>query len=163
MDATELDLPTLTMLAGTETSRLLLRRLADEGFPGVRRSHGYVFQRLVAGEPTIGELAAALGITQQGASKQVRELEALGYVERVTAAADARARTVRITPRGHAAMETGRRLQRELEAQVEAALAGAATDGEPAVAVAKRALAALLEVAGTLDRVATRSFPAPTD
>jgi DNA-binding MarR family transcriptional regulator len=158
MDATDLDLPTLAMLAGTEVSRYALARLSDAGYPGLRRSHGFVFQHLVAGEPTIGELAAALGITQQGASKQVRELEGLGYVERRTSTSDARSRTVRLTPHGWAAIEAGRQLQRELEAEVVAAV-----EGEATVAAAKRVLAATLGAVGALDRVATRSFEAPTD
>jgi DNA-binding MarR family transcriptional regulator len=157
VDATELNLPTLAMLAGVETSRSQLARLAAEGYPGVRRSHGYVFQHLVAGEPTIGALAAALGITQQGASKQVRELEELGYVERRAPEDDARARTVRLTTRGQLALGAGREIQAGLEAELVDRL------GAEKVAAAKEVLAELLDVSGAAGFVRDRSFPAPTD
>ena len=145
------------MLAGVETSRSQLARLAAEGYPGVRRSHGYVFQHLVAGEPTIGALAGALGITQQGASKQVRELEELGYVERRAPEGDARARTVRLTTRGRLALAAGR----EIRARIEAGLVDRL--GAEKVAAAKEVLAELLEISGAAGFVSDRSFPAPTD
>jgi len=77
----------------------LVTRLREEGYDGVKASHGYVVQRLLEDEPTIGGLAAALGITQQGASKQVTDLERLGYAERVPVPGDQRARRVRLTVR----------------------------------------------------------------
>jgi DNA-binding MarR family transcriptional regulator len=155
VEPTDLDLPTLATLSGGGTSRLLLDRLAAAGYPGIRLSHGYVFQRLVAGEPTISALAASLGITQQGASKQVSELEAGGYVERVGVAGDQRVRVVRVTAKGRAAMAAGRRLQAELEAEIAERL------GEEKVTAAKEVLAALLTMAGLDERVRTRTVPAP--
>ena len=117
MELTELDLPTLAMLSGAGVSRLLLDRLAEAGHPGLRNSHGYVFQRLVAGEPTIGALAASLGITQQGASKQVRELEELGYVERRPDPEDRRAKLVVPTERGLDQLRLGDEIVAEIEAR----------------------------------------------
>ena len=96
MDPRDIDLPTLTSLAGNGVVRRLLADLAGEGFAGVRVPHGYVFQRLVDAEPTITELAESLGMTQQGASKQVRDLEQLGFVERRPVPGDGRARSVRL-------------------------------------------------------------------
>lgn len=153
MEPVELDLPTLVQLAGTGTARMLLDGLAKAGFPGIRVSHGYVFQRLVGGEPTITALAASLGITQQGASKQVRELENLGYVERVPLAGDQRARAVRLTPAGKAAIAYGRKEQAAIEAELAGRL------GVETVQAAKIVLAALLERAGLADRVRTRTVP----
>lgn len=155
MDPTELDLATLASLTGAGATRLLLDRLAEAGHPGVRVSHGYVFQRLIDGEPTIGALAASLGITQQGASKQVGELEQLGYVERVAADGDQRARRVRLTAAGRAVVEAGRADRARLEAEVVARV------GAGPVRAAKEALAALLDLAGLDDRVRTRSVPLP--
>ena len=51
--------------------------------PEVRYSHGFLFQQLVEGPRPVGEIAANLGVTSQAVSKMARELEALGYVERV--------------------------------------------------------------------------------
>jgi DNA-binding MarR family transcriptional regulator len=155
VEATDLDLATLASLTGPGAARLLLERLAEAGHPGVRVSHGYVFQRLVADEPTIGALAASLGITQQGASKQVGELEQLGYVERIATDGDQRARRVRLTAAGRAVVEAGRADRARLEAEVVARV------GEDTVRAAKQALAALLDLAGLDDRIRTRSVPLP--
>lgn len=155
MELVDLTLPTLASLAGTEADRVQLERVARAGFPGIRRSHGYVFQHLIESAPTITTLAGALGITQQGASKQVRELEELGLVERREVPGDLRARTVALTPAGRQAIEVGRRTQVELEAELVAKV------GADKVATAKQVLAGLIELAGTADAVHTRSFPAP--
>lgn len=153
----DLNLPTLVALAGGETERLQLDELAARGFPGLRRSHGYLFQHLIDGEPTVTALAAALGITQQGASKQVRELSDLGYVERGAVRADQRVRTVRLTASGRAAIEAARAAQAALEQQLLERV------GAEKVAAAKRTLAALLDLAGATGKVRTRSFPPPVD
>src|SRR6476660_7768983 len=81
--SSDLDLPTLVTLTGPAIVSRVLQGITDAGYPGVKPSHGYVIQRLVEEEPTIGALAESLGMTQQGASKQVNDLEQLGYVERV--------------------------------------------------------------------------------
>ncbi len=155
MEPLELDLPTLVQLAGSNTSRMLLEGLAKAGYPGIRPSHGRVFQRLVEGEPTITALAASLGITQQGASKQVRELERLGYVERLPMAADQRARSVRLTPAGQAAISHSRKARTAVETDLAAQL------GADTVHAAKVVLAALLQRAGLDDRARTRTASAP--
>jgi DNA-binding MarR family transcriptional regulator len=155
IDPSSIDLATLASLTGSGVTRLLLERLAEAGHPGVRASHGYVVQRLVEGEPTIGALAASLGITQQGASKQVGELEQLGYAERVAADGDARSRRVRLTAAGRAVVAAGRAERARLEAEVVARV------GEDTVRAAKKALSALLELAGLDDRIRTRSVPLP--
>ena len=79
----ELDLPTLVSLAGSAANQHLLRRLHEDGYAGVRTSHGYVIQNLIDAAPTVGELAARLGVTQQAASKSVVEMEGMGLVTRV--------------------------------------------------------------------------------
>ena len=97
-------------------------------------SHGYVFQRLLVATPTITELALDLGITQQGASKSVAELETLGYVERRVAGHDNRVRTVHLTDQGHQAIAAGRAVRAEFLDRLRQAvsadeLAGATQDG----------------------------------
>src|SRR6476661_8916638 len=108
MDPYDLDLPTLTALAGNGIVRTILDRIEAAGFEGVKPSHGYVIQRLVEDEPTITALAESLGMTQQGASKQVRDLELLGYVERVAVPGDQRSRRVRLTAAGAGVLDAGR-------------------------------------------------------
>jgi DNA-binding MarR family transcriptional regulator len=155
MDVTELDLTTLVTLTAPALTSTVVERLAEEGFAGVKASHGYVVQRLLAGEPTIGALARSLGMTQQGASKQVADLTALGYAERVAVAADQRARTVRLTDRGRAMVEATRRIRADLEQQVLTAV------GADDATATRRTLTALVEVLGLTDRVARRSVPEP--
>ena len=60
----------------------VLERLRAE-HPDIRYSHGFVFQQLVEGPRAVGEVAENLGVTSQAISKAARELEALGYLERV--------------------------------------------------------------------------------
>ena len=155
MDVAELDLPTLVSLAGPAVVRRLLEQITTAGWQGVKPSHGYVIQRLVDDEPTIGALAEALGMTQQGASKQVADLERLGYAERVPGAVDQRVRTVRLTGTGRSVLAAGRQARRDLEAEVTELV------GEDDVAAAKRALGALLGLTGLAEQVAVRSVPLP--
>jgi len=157
MELDDLDLPILASLAGSGIGELTLRHLAEAGFEGVRPSHGYVIQQLVEGSPTIGELASALGMTQQGASKQVADLERLGYAERVAAEGDQRVRRVRLTARGAALMDESRRFRSQLEADVTRTL------GAGEVTAAKRTLAELARIAGLDSRIRTRSVQPPSD
>ena len=145
----------MVSLAGPAVVRLLLQRIADAGHDGVKPSHGYVIQRLVDDQPTIGELAESLGMTQQGASKQVADLERLGYVERAPGARDQRIRTVRLTAHGRAVLEQGRRARTLLEKEVVEQV------GADTVAAAKVALTALLSLTEIDERIATRSVPLP--
>lgn len=155
LDLTGLDVASLAMLAGGAAGRAVLAMMTDAVGSDVRVSHGYVFQLLVDAEPSIGDLAAALGITQQGASKHVVELERLGYAERVPDPADARTRRVRMTARGRAVLEAGRGARAELERRLVAA------HGEADVATARRVLVGLLELTGEADSVAGRRAPLP--
>jgi DNA-binding MarR family transcriptional regulator len=147
------ELATLVSLTAPALNRAVLDRLAAQGHEGVRVSHGYVVQRLLGGEPTVGELAEALGMTQQGASKQVLDLERLGYAERVPVPGDLRARAVRLTERGHAMVEATRRIRTDLEAEVVARV------GARKAAAAREALEALVDVLGLTERVRTRTVP----
>jgi DNA-binding MarR family transcriptional regulator len=82
--------------------------MAEAGFHDIRPAHGYVFQHLVAGPQRISDLAGKLGMTAQGASKLVIELEGAGYVERRQDPDDQRNRFVSLTDHGWAAIQAGR-------------------------------------------------------
>jgi len=145
LDPADFDLLTLAALAGEAANRHLLTRLHDAGYTGIRISHGYVIQRLVDDEPTVGELAEQLGITQQAVSKTVVELESLGYVQRRVDAADSRARRVALSERGRAALAQARADRQDLERQISG-------DLRPA----KQALVQLLDISGELPAVTER-------
>ncbi len=155
VDPLALDLPTLAVLAADAVSADAVRALRDAGYDGVRVAHGYLVQRLLVGEPTIGEFAEALGVTQQAASKWTVELLDLGLVERVDDAADRRVRRIRLSPRGRAMVDAHRARRAELEAGV--AASGVDVDA------ARAALVALLEATGGLEAVRRRGArpPAP--
>jgi DNA-binding MarR family transcriptional regulator len=148
VNPTELDLPTLVALAGTAANQYLLRRLHEQGYNGVRTSHGYVIQNLIDEAPTVGELAARLGVTQQAASKVVVEMEAMGLVTRDPDRSDSRVRRVALTPRGQALLIAGRAARAALEHAVGAEVGD--------LAAAKGALIALLEHTGDLAAISRR-------
>ena len=76
--------------------------LRTRGFDDVRPVHGFAFAALSGGDTTTSGLAAALGITKQAAAQLVEHLVARGYVTRVPAPHDGRARVIVLTERGHA-------------------------------------------------------------
>jgi DNA-binding MarR family transcriptional regulator len=145
VDLTGIDLATLAYLAGSSANDAILARLHEIGHEGVRVSHGYVIQHLIEGAPTVSELGELLGVTQQAASKQLLELERLGYVVREPDAADSRIRRAVLTSRGRQLVEDSRRLRRELDVH-----------GDDA---AKRALIRLLDATGGTERVLRRRVP----
>jgi DNA-binding MarR family transcriptional regulator len=112
------DLTLLLTAASAAADDRVFRRLAVTEFSDLRYSHGFVFQHLVLGSITIGTLAERLGITQQGASKVVAELERMGYVRRTIAAHDQRVRLVELTERGIAAVQAKRRARAEVSAEL---------------------------------------------
>jgi DNA-binding MarR family transcriptional regulator len=112
---------------------------------------------LLDAEPTISALATSLGMTQQGASKQVLDLERLGYAERVSVAGDQRARSVRLTDRGREMVDAARAIREDIERQV-VQRAGAAR-----VAHAKEVLAVLLDLLDLKTPVERRAVPAPRE
>ncbi len=99
-----------------------LTRLAEAGFGDLRQVHGYIFQHIVPGPIRVSDLAHKLGMTPQGASKFVIELEGLGYVRRRVDPDDQRNRMVELTERGWAGINAARRIRSEINADVHALL-----------------------------------------
>src|SRR3954452_269236 len=104
-----LDLSLAALFAGWALNDEVTRRLTARGFTGLRFSHGFLVQRLIAAEQPIAAIAQALDVTQQAVSKTVAELEDLGYVRRRPDPRDARVRLVSLTGRGRAAAAAGRK------------------------------------------------------
>ena len=116
------DLSLASLFAGWALADAIQARLAADGLDDLRFADGVVFQHLLGGPITIGELATRLGVSQQAASKSVADLERRGYVRREPDPADARARLVALTERGTAAVEGGRRHRAALTAELSARL-----------------------------------------
>jgi len=110
----QLDLGYLALFVGLRTNELVSAHLEAAGRTGLRSSHGYIFQHLLAGPVAVTALARQLGVSQQAASKSVAELRELGYLEE-GAASDARVRLVTLSSRGHAAIAATRAFRKKLE------------------------------------------------
>ena len=89
--------------------------LAGGGFGDLGRSYGQVFRTLDAGPATVTSIARGLGITIQGASKLVQEMVERGYVVREPDPDDARAKLLRLGPRGEGALRAARTFHRAFE------------------------------------------------
>ena len=76
--------------------------LADRGFPGRRPAHGFAFVRISAGDATVTDVAAHLGITKQAASQLVGQLADAGYVSRQADPRDGRSSLLVLTDQGRA-------------------------------------------------------------
>jgi DNA-binding MarR family transcriptional regulator len=157
LELRDIDIATLAWIAGSSANERLLATIRRSGHPRLRNSHGYVFQHLLAGTPTVGELAELLGVTQQAASKSVVELEGLGYVERRPDPLDGRIRRLSLTARGRRAVRAARAARADLEREL------VATVGSRAMAATRRTLAALIDLVGARDAVAGRRVQAPSD
>ena len=74
--------------------------LAESGHHHLRPSFGPLLERLRDGALPIGQVAAALDVSPQAASRDALILERFGYVARAVSAADGRSRVVALTDRG---------------------------------------------------------------
>ena len=143
------DLVLWTQLLGEVLNAEILQRLRAE-HPQVRYSHGFLIQQLVEGPRPVGEIAENLGVTSQAVSKSVRELEALGYVDRWGDPADGRVRRVALTERGRAVLEDGREIRARLNAELAQVL------GAERLEAAASTLRAALESRGAMPAVSAR-------
>ncbi|MGC0369053.1 MarR family winged helix-turn-helix transcriptional regulator [Microbacterium sp. SLBN-111] len=150
--AADLDTATLLSLAGTVANDAVLSALRAHGID-LRPAHGYVFQRLLTGEQSITDLAADLGMTQQGASKHVLELERMGMVTRVVSPDDRRARHVRLTDAGHKAIAVARDARGAFEERLRTLW------GDDLLRATRDALVALLDDEGISAQIAGREIP----
>jgi len=104
----DLDLGILLGLAYQGFTEELRAGLAAQGFDDLGGAYGYVFRALAAEELTQRELAARLGITDQGMAKILGEMVARRYVERRRDPADGRAKRLRLAKRGREALAAAR-------------------------------------------------------
>ncbi|MGW2558335.1 MarR family winged helix-turn-helix transcriptional regulator [Streptomyces sp. NPDC001514] len=91
--------------------------LARQGHPDVRPAHGFAMQAIGIDGATASEIGRRLGVSKQAAGKTVDRLVAFGYAERVDDPADARRKTVRLTPHGLDALARSAAVFDELRAE----------------------------------------------
>jgi DNA-binding MarR family transcriptional regulator len=136
------------------TSQILgadvLERVRAADHPELRSSHGFIFQVLIPGPVSIGEIAGALGVTSQAVSQSVAELERLGYVARRRSDDDGRRRLVALTTKGRDAVDAGRRARTEISREIARAI------GRDRARELAAALADVLEARGAMDTIRTR-------
>lgn len=93
-------------------------RLAEQGFPEIRRAHGGVLRHIRPEGSRLTDLAQAAGMAKQSMAYLVEDLARLGHVETRPDPEDGRARRVCLTPRGRALMETMLALSRDAEGEL---------------------------------------------
>ena len=112
------DAATLQLLfkaARLANERALARAASDPARPPVRAAHTALFPHLDFDGIRLTDLAARVGVTKQAAGQLVDDLARLGMVERVADPTDRRAKRVRFSRRGHAALLQGLGVLREVE------------------------------------------------
>src|SRR5262249_4435934 len=111
----------LGQFLGQRVNELVLAGGKRKGFSEMRISHGYVIQHLVDSDRPVSrtgtELARRMGVSQQAASKAVRELVRIGAVE-ITRSKDRRAKDVRLSNRGWEMVLHTRQYRSRLEAKL---------------------------------------------
>lgn len=90
--------------------------IAGEGFPEIRPAHSVIFRNIAPEGSRASDLAQRAGITKQSVSYLIETLEADGYAETIADPTDGRARLVRLTRKGNAAMDALNRLSDAAEA-----------------------------------------------
>jgi DNA-binding MarR family transcriptional regulator len=120
------DLVLLFAALASTTQAEITAAIASAGYGDLRPSDGYLVQHLQQGPVSIGELAQKLGITAQGVSKMVIEMEHKGYVTRTPSPQDQRTRLVDLTQRGWEAIYATRRARAHVNRELRATLGGGA-------------------------------------
>ncbi len=130
----------LMFIAQRHAERRILDFLAEQGFDDMTLAQARVAARLNDEGVRLTELAEQAQISKQACGELVAQLERSGYVERVPDPRDARARLVRIAPRGKEAQRRPREMEERIDREWERHL------GEKRMAELRRALAELREI-----------------
>lgn len=138
----KVDLEALEAAKRASVGQLLLKcaRLLDEralarvaraskGRVALRPAHTRLLPHLTLEGTRLTELAAKLGVTKQAVGPLVADLEAMGVVATVADPDDARAKRVRLTPKGIQGIHQGLAALREVEGEIEARLGAKAMKG----------------------------------
>ena len=109
----------LMFIAQRHAERRILDFLAEEGFDDVTLAQARVAARVSDDGLRLTVLAEQSQITKQACGALVDQLERAGYVERVPDPTDARARLVRLAPRGREAQRRAREMEQQIDREWE--------------------------------------------
>lgn len=123
-----LNLGLLLLLPYRSMEARVFAALAAAGFDDFTPAQARVFQRIAPGGSRLTDLAEQAQITKQSAGFLVDQLARAGYVERAPDPTDARARLVRIAPRGARAVPLAAAIVAEVEAEWAAHLGAGRVD-----------------------------------
>jgi DNA-binding MarR family transcriptional regulator len=136
----ELNIGLLCYIVARAMETRVIEAMAKAGYDDVTVAQGRLFARIGPDGTRITDLAEQARVTKQTAGFLVDQLERAGYVRRVPDPTDARARLVRIAPRGEEAVKIARVAEAEVEAEWTRHL------GKQATSQLRRALTRLREI-----------------
>ena len=102
--------------------RALARAAGGASGPPVGPAHTALFPHLDFDGIRLTDLAAKVGVTKQAVGQLVDDLAAVGMVERIADPSDKRAKRIRFSRRGYAALMHGLGVLQEVEADLGAAI-----------------------------------------
>ncbi|MEO7996343.1 MAG: MarR family transcriptional regulator [Gemmatimonadaceae bacterium] len=137
------DLGILLGLAYQSFTDELRASLLADGFDDLGSAYGYVFRALATESLQLTELAKRLGITAQGASKIITEMESRGYVERRPDEVDGRVKEILLAARGRKALAAARKFHVAYERRLTTKL------GEDRVSAAREMFDAMIARTGS--------------
>lgn len=161
------DVPALEQEKRASVGQLLLKcaRLLDEravarvnraaGQPLIRPAHTKLLPHIDFAGTRLGDIARRIGITKQAVGQLVAELGEMGVVELLPDPKDRRAKLVRFTSKGTAAIRHGLDVLRAIEAELGARI------GEGQMRTLHRTLLALLPALEELDQPDRPQRPPP--
>jgi DNA-binding MarR family transcriptional regulator len=100
--------PALVQTLARSQAARVAAGLTDAGLSGLRPGHAQLLVPLLGGGRRVSELTDHLGVSRQAVAQVVTTLEKGGYVERVIDPGDGRARVIRLTAHGLAALRAMR-------------------------------------------------------
>lgn len=116
-DSAGMNLGLLCFIVARAMEAHVLDAVAAAGFDDITPAQSRLFARIGPDGSRVTELAEQARVTKQTAGFLVDQMERAGYVYRVPDPSDARARLVRIAPRGEEAVRVARVAEAELEAE----------------------------------------------